>query len=60
MDSPVKAPHELVEGRRVAPAGAAREVELRSPVVRLRTFDIAGLYDRTLLAVCTESTNDPR
>jgi hypothetical protein len=53
MERPVKAPHKLVEGHRVAAVGATGKVELRSAVVRVRTLtlSIAGLYDRTLLAV---------
>jgi len=44
IDGPMKAPHQRVEGRPIAAAGAPRKVKLRSPVVRI--------YDRTLLAVC--------
>jgi len=36
----MKAPHQLVEGRRLAAVGAAREIMLRSPVVRIRVRHI--------------------
>ena len=36
MDGTIETEHELVEGRRVAAAGATRKVNLCSPVVRIR------------------------
>ena len=62
MDGTVEPEHELVEGRRIAAAGATRKLKLCSPVFRIRTRGrcTAGLYDRTLLALCQESTGDAR
>ena len=62
QDGPLEAEHQRVESRRVAAAGATRKVNLCSPVVRTRARGrcIAGLYDRTLLADCQESTGDGR
>ena len=51
MDRAVKASHQLVEGPRIATAGATRKVKL---------FSMAGLYGPTLLAVHRESTGDAR
>jgi hypothetical protein len=36
VDGPVKAPYQLAEGRRIAAAGATRQLELCSPVFRIR------------------------
>jgi hypothetical protein len=62
VDGPAKAQHQLVEGRRIAAAGATRKLEFCSPVFRIRTWGccMAGLYDRTLLVLCQESTGDAR
>src|ERR1700730_9417072 len=51
VDRPVKAPDQLVESRRVAAAGATRQLDLCSPGFRIRAWGccMTGLYDRTLL-----------
>src|SRR5215471_5057454 len=36
MDGAMKAPNQLVEGRRITTASATREIELCSPIVRIR------------------------
>ena len=60
MNGPAKAQHQLIEGRRIAAVGATRKLKLCPPVFRTRARGrcMAGLYDRTLLAFCQDSTGD--